>query len=179
MASGRWSGSGGSSAATVAPRQQGQATPRISWSRGGVDSGLCRNEDAGPPLGSLWYTFSAMRFWGRRSVGGVGELRWTALPFTNSSRKSAAARLRSPKLRKRSQRSRLNWPSKITEPNSTPAPLSRFGRPLQNVAAQDGCRLAEHSRLPGRPFIVAPTIGCLRRMGRRQGWLPLSQECRR
>jgi hypothetical protein len=42
------------------------------------------------------------------------------------------------------------------EPNSTPGLLSRFGRPLQNAAAQDGCRLAEHSRLPGLPFIVAP-----------------------
>ena len=39
-----------------------------------------------------------MRFWGCRSGGWVGELKWTALPFTSSSLKSVAQRPRSLKL---------------------------------------------------------------------------------
>jgi hypothetical protein len=95
------------------------------------------------PAVSLWYTFSAMRFWGCRSGGWVGELQWTALPYTSSLLKSAAPRPRSPKPSKGSHHLRLNSPSRTGEPNPTPNPLSRFGRLLQNAAAQDGCRPAE------------------------------------
>jgi hypothetical protein len=112
---------------------------------------------------SLWYTFSAMRFRGCRSGGWVGELQWTALPYTSSLLKSAAPRPRSPKPSKGSHHLRLNSPSRTGEPN----PLSRFGRLLQNAAAQDGCRPAEQAGLadgadPDRPhrWLRRPLRSC-------------------
>jgi hypothetical protein len=108
-----------------------------------------------------------MQFWGRGSGDWGGGLHWIALLFTNSSCKSAAPRLRSPKLSKRSQRSKLNWPSKLTEPNSRPARLSRFGRPFQNVAGQDGWQLAR--RLCQISRRVEQVFGPSRSQGRRWG----------
>jgi hypothetical protein len=71
---------------------------------------------------------------GRRVWG----LQWTAQPFTNSSRKSAALRRNSPQPSKRLRHSRLNWRSKNTEPSSIPHCKGRYG-PYRSVPA-DGCR---------------------------------------
>jgi hypothetical protein len=116
---------------------------------------------------SLWYTFLLCDSWGCRSGGWVGELQWTALPYTSSLLKSAAPRPRSPKPSKGSHHLRLNSPSRTGEPNPTPNPPSRFGRLLQNAAAQDGCRPAEQAGLadgadPDRPhrWLRRPLHSC-------------------
>jgi hypothetical protein len=108
---------------------------------------------------SLWLTFSAMQFSGSPCGDWAWGLQWTAPPFTNSSRKSAARRPRSQRPSKKSPRSRLNWLSKSTEPNSTPLCKGRYG-PYQSVLTADGCwqqtRIRKSvrrgaKRLQGRP----------------------------
>jgi hypothetical protein len=85
-----------------------------------------------------------------------GELQWTAPLYTNSSRKSAAPRPRSPKPSKGSHHLRLNWPSRTGEPNPMSNPLSRFGRPLQNAAARDGCQPADQAVRPFKAAGLSP-----------------------
>jgi hypothetical protein len=69
---------------------------------------LCRSPHLHLPCVSLWYTFSAMRFWACRWCSWVGELQWTALLYTSSLLKSAARRPRSPKPSKGSHHLRLS-----------------------------------------------------------------------
>jgi hypothetical protein len=95
--------------------------------------------DGRPPL----VYFSAMRFGGCQSSGCVGELQWTALHYKSSSLKFAAPPPRWSKLSKGSHHLPLNWLSRPSYPNPTPNPLCRFGRPSQNVVAQDGFRPAD------------------------------------
>jgi hypothetical protein len=71
---------------------------------------------------------------GRRVWG----LQWTAQPFTNSSRKSAALRRSLPQPSKRSRHSRLNSRSKNTEHYSIPHCKDRYA-PYRSVLA-GGCR---------------------------------------
>jgi hypothetical protein len=93
--------------------------------------------------------------------------------YTNSSRKCGALQSSSPQPSKGSHHLRRIYRTGAANPMSNP--LNRIGRPLQNVAAQDGFRLAERprerrrgrARLAGQgqcasPSTSATAAGCRR-----------------